>query len=150
MTLHDAYLLSPESALAGVAVALLLLDLVVEKKRLLTFLGVLGLLVPVGFVVALWGDLSNEGFESVGVFGTMSVDKFSLFFKTLFLGFTGVVIMASTDYVSRFQRFQIEIYALLLFSSTAMLLLASPLDLMSAPETPWLAACTTVAPPGPV
>ena len=131
MTLHDAYLLSPEIALAGVAVALLLLDLVVEKKRLITFLGVLGLLVPVGFVVALWVDLSSDGFESVGVFGTMSVDKFSLFFKALFLGFVGVVIMASTDYVSRFQRFQIEFYALLLLSTTGMMLLASTLELMS-------------------
>ena len=131
MTLHDVYLLSPEIALAGVAVALLLLDLVVEKKRLITFLGVLGLLVPAGFVAALWVDLSNDGFEAVGVFDTLSVDRFSLFFKTLFLGFAGVVMLASTDYVSRFQRFQIEFYALLLLSTTGMMLLASTLELMS-------------------
>ena len=82
MTLHDIYLLSPELSLAGVAMALILLDLFVSRKSLLVGLGVAGLALPVAFSLALWGDVNAEASGQMeGIFGTLVVDKFSLFLQ---------------------------------------------------------------------
>jgi NADH-quinone oxidoreductase subunit N len=59
------------------------------------------------------------------------VDKFALFFKLLFPVMTALVILASTDYVSRFERFQGEYYALVLLSTLGMMLISAATDLIS-------------------
>ena len=133
MTTHDLYLLSPELSLAGLATLLLLLDLVVSRKGFLTVLGVLGLAVPLGFSVALWTDLGDTGVvNNTGILSdTLVVDSFSLFFKFLFLGVVAAIILVSSEYAKRFHRFQTEYYALVLFSATGMMLLASTVELIT-------------------
>ena len=132
MTLHDLYLLSPEISIAGLAILLILLSLVVSHKGILTSLSIIGLAVPLGFTIALWVDLSSDSVnEMAGIFDTLVVDRFSLFFKFLFIGVAGVVILASTDYATRFQRFRIEYLALILLSTNGMMLLASTTELIS-------------------
>ena len=133
MTLHDLWLLSPELSVAGLATVLILLDLVMARKGLLPVVAVLGLAVPLGFSIALWFDLNSDGgvASMQGIFGTLAVDKFSLFFKFLFLGVAASVVLASVEYVKRMYRFQAEYYALILFSTTGMMLLASTLDLIT-------------------
>ena len=66
-----------------------------------------------------------------GMFNTLVVDKFSLFFKFLLIAAAGVVILSSTDYVKKFERFQAEYYALVLFATTGMMLLASTTELIT-------------------
>ena len=66
-----------------------------------------------------------------GLFGSLVVDKFSLFFKFLLVGAAALVALVSTDYVKRFQRFQAEYYALVLLSTTGMMLLASTVELIT-------------------
>jgi NADH-quinone oxidoreductase subunit N len=61
----------------------------------------------------------------------LAVDNFAWFFKLLFLGIAFLVILASTDYVSKFSRFQGEYYALILISTLGMMLMASTTDLIS-------------------
>ena len=61
MTLHDLYLLSPELAMAGLAMLLLLLDLVVRHKGSLVAVGLLGLAVPLALSIALWLGLDDGG-----------------------------------------------------------------------------------------
>ena len=134
VTAHDLYLLSPELSLAGLATLLLLLDLVVARKGWLASLGLVGLAAPIGFSIALWLGLNGMGLKPVntGILAdTLVVDKFSLFFKFLFLGVAGLIILASTDYVGKFRRFQTEYYALVLFSTTGMMLLASTVELIT-------------------
>lgn len=132
MTLHDLFLLSPELSMAGLALLLVLVDLAVRRKDVLPVLAVVGLAVPLGFSIALWFDLNGDGVAATyGIFNTLVVDKFSLFFKFLFVGVAALVVLVSTDYVSRFQRFQAEYYALVLFSTTGMMLLASTVELIS-------------------
>ena len=132
MTLHDLYLLSPELGMAGLAALIVLLDLVIPRKRFLPIVAVAGLAVPLGLSIALWFDLNSDGVSSMdGVFGTLVVDKFSLFFKFLFVGVAALIVLVSTDYVARFQRFQGEFYALVLFSTTGMMLLASTVELIT-------------------
>jgi NADH-quinone oxidoreductase subunit N len=142
MTTDDLYLLSPELGLAGLATLLILLDLVVARKGVLALVALLGLAVPLGLSIALWFDLdSGAGIDmfgafdspvdNPGIFGTLVVDKFSLFFKFLFVGVAALVVLSSADYVKRFERFQAEYYALILLSTTGMMLLASALELIT-------------------
>ena len=130
MTLHDLYLLSPELSMAGLALLLLLLDLLVRRKEPLTAVAFLGLAVPLGFSIALWLDL--DGIKNEGILtDTLVVDRFSLFFKFLFIGVAASVILVSSEYVRKFERFRIEYYALVLFSVSGMMLLASTMELIT-------------------
>jgi NADH-quinone oxidoreductase subunit N len=130
MTTNDLYLLSPELSMAGLAVLLLLLDLVVPRKGFLAGLAVIGLAVPLAFSISLWQDASAVPGDSI-LAGTLVVDKFSLFFKFLFIGVAAAVVLVSADYVKRFRRFQIEYFALVLFSVCGMMLLASSVELIT-------------------
>ena len=132
MSQHDMFLLSPEISLAVLAFAVILLDLVVERKGLLAALAVVGLVVPLAFSVVLWGEVHAEpGGQLAGIYDTLVVDKFSLFFKFLVLGIVALIILSSVDYVSRFRRFQGEYYGLMLLSAGGMMLLASTTELIS-------------------
>ena len=51
MTTHDIYLLSPEISMAGLAILLILVDLVVSRKSILTIVAVLGLAVPLALSI---------------------------------------------------------------------------------------------------
>ncbi len=134
MNSHDIYLLSPEISVAGLAIIVLLLDLVISRKGYLTIIAALGLTVPLGFSLSLWvvgldgaTSVSNDGILAT----TLSVDKFSLFFKFLLLAMTAVILMVSSEYVRRFARFQGEYYALILFALSGMMLLSSATELIT-------------------
>ncbi|MDE2823573.1 MAG: NADH-quinone oxidoreductase subunit N [Chloroflexota bacterium] len=133
MTTHDLYLLSPELSMVGLATVLLLLDLVMARKSLILGLGVAGLIVPLGFTVALWFTVGDDAAaENTGVLAaTLVVDKFALFFKFLFIGAAAVVGLISIDYVQRFERFRTEFFALALYSATGMMLMAATVELIT-------------------
>ena len=133
MTTHDLYLLSPELSMVGLATVLLLLDFVMARKSLILGLGVVGLIVPLGFTVALWFTVGDDAAaENTGVLAdTLVVDKFALFFKFLFIGAAAVVGLISIDYVHRFERFRTEFFALALYSATGMMLMAATVELIT-------------------
>jgi NADH-quinone oxidoreductase subunit N len=130
MTLHDLYLLSPELSMATLGILVIILDMVIRRKGVLAVVAVVGLLVPLAFSIALWGDVNADG-QMVGIFNTLVVDKFSLFFKFLVMGIVGLVVMSSGEYISRIRHFQGEYYGLMLFSASGMMLLAATTDLIS-------------------
>ena len=118
-------LFAPELSLVATALVVILLDLVVQRKGALAIISLVGLVVAAGFTIAMRGT-----FE--GIFNNMlAVDGFALFFKLLFLGIAGMVILVSTDYVSKFARFRGEYYALVLLSALGMMLMAATRDLIS-------------------
>ncbi len=134
MTSHDLWLLSPELGIAGLAALLVTLDLIFGRRRgYLPAVAVVGLAVPLGFSIGLWFDLNDGGATLMpGVFGTLAVDKFSLFFKFLIIGSVAAVILLSQEYAARrFERFQAEYYALVLLSASGMMLLASTTELIT-------------------
>ena len=132
MTTHDLYLLAPELALASVAGIVVLVDLMVRRKSVVAIVALVGLVAPLALAIVLWGDVNNEPTGAMtGVFGTLVVDKFALFFKMLVVAIVALVILGSADYVRRFQRFQGEFYALVLFSAVGMMLLAATTELVS-------------------
>jgi NADH-quinone oxidoreductase subunit N len=119
-------LLIPELTLAGVAIVVILLDLVVPRKGLLPVVSIAGVVVAAGFAIAMWGGGSQALFNNM-----LAVDNFAIFFKLLFLAIAALVILASVDYVSKFARFQGEYYALVLLSALGMMLMAATAELIS-------------------
>ena len=132
MTAHDIYLIAPEIALAAVGGAVVVLDLLLRDKRLLSLIAVLGLLVPAGFAVVLWIDVSAESSGALtGLFDTVVVDKFALFFKFLVLSIVALVVLGSRDFADRFHRSQGEFYGIILLSAVGMMLVAATKELVS-------------------
>ncbi len=116
----------PEITLAVFAVLVILLDLFVKQKAWLVKVSLSGLVIAGGVTAAMWGD------DSTAIFNNMlAVDSFALFFKLLFAGIAFLVILASTDYIAKFARFQGEYYALILLSTLGMMLMAATADLIS-------------------
>ena len=119
-------LLAPELAVAFFAAVVIVLDLFLERKGTLAVVSLAGLAVAAGLTIARWGADPDITFNSMLV-----VDQFALFFKLLFLGAAALIILASADYVSKFRRFQGEYYALVLFATVGMMLMASTAELVS-------------------
>ncbi len=141
MNAHDVYVISPYLAMAGAATLVIILDLVLPRRAegLLPYLAFLFLAGP--FVLSLYqfydlGQAANlvrsEGDGTASVFvGSLSVDRFALFFNFLVTGATALVVLASTEYVRLMPRFRGEYFALLLFSATGMMLLAAATELIT-------------------
>jgi NADH-quinone oxidoreductase subunit N len=118
-------LVIPELTLAATAVLVILLDLIIKQKGWLAGVSIAGIIIAGGFTVVMWGG-------SQAVFNNMlAVDNFALFFKLLFLVIAALIILASTDYVSKMARFQGEYYALVLLSALGMMLMAATAELIS-------------------
>jgi NADH-quinone oxidoreductase subunit N len=126
MTVGELRFLAPELSLLGFALAVILLDLFIKQKKVLAAVSIAGVIVSAGFTVAMWGTPSEAIFYRM-----LAVDNFALFFKLLLLAAVGLVILASQDYVSKFQRFQGEFYALVLISAVGMMLLVAAADLIA-------------------
>jgi len=119
-------LFTPEISLVGFAVLVILLDLFVRRKGWLAVVSIVGLLVSAGFAVSLWDVTPQAIFNHM-----LAVDNYAVFFKLLFMGIAVLVILASNDYVSKFERFQGEFYALIMLSTLGMMLMASTTELIS-------------------
>ena len=119
----------PEIALAITAVLVIMLDLFVRqsvRKYVLPGVSLAGLIVACVFAVIMWGDNNPALFNNM-----LAADNFAMFFKLLFAGTAFLVILASADYASKFERFQGEYYALILLSTLGMTLMAAATDLIS-------------------
>lgn len=130
MTLRDLYFLWPQMALVGTGLLLIGLDLLLRDKRVLSAVALAGLGVALAGGIALWGTVQGDGPQS-GLYGTLRVDTFSLFFIYLFVAATALVVLASEPVVRQMERWQGEYYALVLFASSGMMLLASAMELIT-------------------
>jgi len=115
----------PEITLLVFAALVILLDLFISRKGILAVFSVIGILLSGLFSWGFWKtDLTFFN-------GMLSVDSYAVFFKLLFLGISLLLILASTDYVNKFKRFQGEYYALILLSTAGMMLMAAGTDLIT-------------------
>ena len=142
MSVHDLYVISPYLAMAGAAVLIILLDLVLPKKDLLPYLAFGALAAPFVMSLIQFYDLGASAnlLKGAGEFSTedpsillsaLSVDRFALFFNFLIIGCVALVVLASTDYVQSVERFQGEYFGLILFAATGMMLLAAATELIT-------------------
>ncbi len=136
MTVYDLYLISPQLALAALALVVIVVDLVTRRTGLLVGLSFVGLAAPAALSAWQVADLTGAGASRLTAEGsvvlyTLSIDKFSLFFNFLILAAVGLVVLVSTDYVRRMERLQGEFFGLMLLSATGMMLLVSANELIT-------------------
>ncbi len=118
--------LLPATQVLLTALVVMLLDLFVkdQEKGLLAWISLLGLALCAGETLLLWG--SQEG-----AFGdTLRLDNFALFFTQLFLGAAALTILSSIHYVRETKIREGEYYALVLFATVGMILMAAANDLI--------------------
>ena len=88
LTARDLLLVSPELALVGLALAIVLLDLVLDRKGFVLVAGIAGLAAPLAAAVGLWA-LVHDGAPELAFHGALIVDAFGLYFKLLIVGILG-------------------------------------------------------------
>ncbi len=125
--LVEITMLMPELTMMFMALILLLLDLVVKKKEVLAGVGISGILV------AIYGTYKLFVFtEPQSAFADMFVlDGYSNFFKLIFYFNIILTMLISLKYMSIEKASFGEYYALLLFSTTGMMIMASASDLIT-------------------
>jgi NADH-quinone oxidoreductase subunit N len=131
--LDDLYRIGPILVTAIVAALILIWDFLPSGKPFPTSRGkpLIGfaLLGPIGAAAwALFMLLNNESGWSFA--NSVVLDDLSYFFVFLFAGVSAAVILASTDYAKRFGSYEAEYYALMIFATSAMMLLANSRDLI--------------------
>ena len=143
MMREAAYLLSPEISLAALAILVLVLDLSLGRKSYVTRVAIIGLLVPLSFVLVLWGETigwwgligdNREGLSPVvapRVLLTLAFDQFALFFKFLIIGSLLLVFLMSDWYSDKFSDRRGEYFALMLIASIGMTLVASATEMIT-------------------
>jgi NADH-quinone oxidoreductase subunit N len=126
----DLYQLAPEISLVLLALVVMVVDLFVKRRVVTVAVSLIGLVVPLAFVLAQ--AFSSQYNTPQTVFsGMFIVDRYALFFDVIFLIIASVLILASYSYIQKYVRAEGEFYALLLFSVTGMMFMASTNELIS-------------------
>ncbi len=118
--------LLPAAQILVTALVVMLLDLFLKEKEkgLLAWISLLGLVLCSGEAMFLWG--SQEG-----AFGdSYYLDNFALFFTQIFLGVAALTILSSIHYIKTAGIHEGEFYAMVLFATFGMILMAAANDLM--------------------
>ena len=121
----DLSLLAPEIAVVVLALVVLGLDLFIRSKRVLGYLTLVGLVVPVALAA------SQIGLQASSFSGALIVDNFAVFFKLVFLLSAALVALSAIHYAERFLVWRGELYAILLFATFGMMLMAGTGDLIA-------------------
>jgi NADH-quinone oxidoreductase subunit N len=118
--------LLPAAQVLVTALVVMLLDLFLKEKEkgLLAWISLVGLALCSAEAAFLWG--SHEGaFRDSYV-----LDNFALFFTQIFFGIAALTILSSIQYIKAAGIHQGEFYALILFATLGMILMAAGNDLM--------------------
>ncbi len=124
---EDLWSLIPEYWIAGLALALIVLDLFVPENRK----SIVGWAAVVGLALSLLPIFGMLGFPPRLVFfNTYAVDGFAVFFKFIAVTATILVILAAMDALRGQTRFEGEMYILLTFTALGLSLMAASADLI--------------------
>ncbi len=126
----DWFGIAPEGTLVATAVAVLLLDLVMPRRDSwqTSRLASVGVLVSLGFVVALY---ERHGGTTPMFGGAYVVDNYAIALKGFFLVVAYVTILLAVDYIGEGDYYQGEFYFLLLTSVLGMTVMTSARDLIT-------------------
>jgi NADH-quinone oxidoreductase subunit N len=119
--------LLPTAQLLVTALVVMLRDLFIEEhepKRILVFLSLVGIGLAAGETLALWGVQESAFHDSI------VLDNFAHYFALIFMLAAGLTILSSIDYVPQAGIHEGEFYALVLFATVGMMLMAAANDLM--------------------
>jgi NADH-quinone oxidoreductase subunit N len=117
----------PEAVILSVAILVLLIDLFIKKEQK----GILGWFSLIGVVGAAIATYRLMGTQGAFFAGTFTLDPFSTFFKFVFYLACGLGILLSINYLKVEDIRRGEYYALMLFATCGMMLMASAGDLIT-------------------
>lgn len=125
----ELYYASPFLSLALAGCVLLLLEAFARgaTRAFLAPLGVACCAITLGLVVALWGDVGEQGRTIFS--GMIIVDRFSLFLTVTFLIGSALTMMLAPAFMREHAFEYGEFYALVLFAASGMVLMVSAGDL---------------------
>lgn len=129
--LRSTSLLAPVLAVVITATLVLVMDLIPPEwtsRRPLMWVASLGLVVSLGLIGVL-SPLARTAPTGFG--GFLIVDSFALFFQLLFVIAALLVILASSTFLDRVEQFEGEFYAVVLFSTAGLMLMAAGNELIS-------------------
>lgn len=112
------------------AIAIMLMEVLIEgRKQILAYVSLGGVIISALSTVAIWNK--NDSPFRLSFFSDMFVvDNYSLFFYLIFLLAAGITIIISPSYLKKENMEHGEYYALMLFSVSGMMLMASGGDLL--------------------
>jgi NADH-quinone oxidoreductase subunit N len=117
-------ILYPEIFVLATGMLILIAGNLVKSRMLSAYLAVIGLLGGMILTIQQWGQPQS------GFFGMVQVDNVSVFFNMIFITAGIIVLLMSRSYliIKNIERF--EYYALILFSTVGMMIMASSSDLV--------------------
>jgi NADH-quinone oxidoreductase subunit N len=119
----------PDLILAGVAMLILLVDAVRPSRgSAMAVVAFVGILAAAAVVVRQWLVPAADELTVLG--GMIAVDRFALFFRLVILGCAALGVLLGAHYLDRTGEGRGEYYALLMFATAGMTLLASAADLI--------------------
>ncbi len=118
--------IGPELIITITAMILLLLSFGVRSrsKELIPYLSLVGIIIALVYTLALWGR-QEYGFQNF-----LILDNYALFFKIIFLLTAALTILMSIRYLQEEGFDYGEYYALILFATVGMMLMAAAADLI--------------------
>ena len=125
---EDFYRIAPELVLCGFGILIMFVDPFVSlaRKRAMGWIAFIGAIAGLG---ATWYAAQHPG-NAYG--GLMRVDDFSIFLHGVVIGVAALAILGSFDYLDREQLERGEYYALILFATAGMGVLAGANELITA------------------
>lgn len=127
LNLTSIRLLAPEIILICFGLILLLLDLIVKRKETVAFVGVIGALVSAFVNFKLYA----LGWSGSSLMGMFVFDGYANFFKLIFYANIVFTILISLKYIVIEEASFGEYYAILLFATSGMMIMAGAIDLIT-------------------
>jgi len=118
----DLYLIAPEIVITAFGFLVLLVDVFSPKKEGKGYLGTISL---IGIVIAFLYTLPLIGSSQSGFGGMFTSDGYAVFFKITFLIIAFLTVLISMGYAHREEIEFGEYYALVLFATLGMMLMAA-------------------------
>jgi NADH-quinone oxidoreductase subunit N len=117
--------LAPELAVIITAALVMFFDMLIDDKRLLGYLSLLGLAVAAGITFVLFGAAPAPALQNV-----LIGDGYALVFNLVFITTAALSVLIAISYLNRNDLQRGEYYALLLFSTSGMMFMAAATDLI--------------------
>ncbi len=131
MDLSDVFkstlLIGPEISLIVAGLIIIVLDPILKDSAKKNLFGLALLGLAIGFIL----NLKRFGVTETAFYGALSLDLFAAYFYIFFLLGAVLAVVISRYYRSNINKYSNEFYALILFSTSGMMILSSSKEFMS-------------------